>query len=188
MNKVIVAVLTAALCLASPTLAHADDEGFDNTGTETIIYGGTTQSDDPTAYDYVPSEPVMEPRSAAGWGVIGSYNLDVYGVSVVIPGGFLYHKITGEGKSVTYESGTYYSQRNVTAPWTITLCNIRIDWQNRNNDRIYTTSIGNTRTGCFKEAWPARYDYSSRTLKTGQQCARIWVGGKFRGEQCHWIP
>lgn len=65
-----------------------------------------------------------------------------------------------------------------------TVCNWRIDYQNRNGSTVYRTYRGATHATCN---FGAMYDIgpSNVTVRKGKQCARLFVGGSFRGEQCH---
>lgn len=178
----------AALAFAAPlftvSFAHAQpvetqNQNFD--GGPEIIKGGTTQSTDPTAYNYVSeeSEPDtgIQPLSASGYEPINGFIFTFRGVDYKVATGELQHRIIGSGNYIETEGSQY------RVPSTI--CNWRVDYQNRNGAQIHTTFVGQTHVGCSFGA-VADTGPTNVYVKSGsQQCARLYIGDHFRGEQCH---
>jgi hypothetical protein len=162
---------------AAPSFAGPKDPG---------IIGGTTQSVDPTRYDYVAPEaegPV--PMSASGVGVVSPFSYSWNGFTIAVPAGYLFHSITGSGLTITKESVTYSPAPSaVGAIWGMNVCNARFDFQNRSGSTIYSTSTGSVLSGCHTSGI-TRVKTGTVTVRTGVQCARLYVNGTYRGEQCH---
>lgn len=160
-----------------------------------VIEGGHVQSEDPTRYDYVPetsNDDEMQASNAIGVQAIPAFTIGTgaggVSVSIPVPAGYLGHDIFGTKLKVTKEVGTYFRFASAPSPWNISLCDVRMDFQNRSSaGAIHRTYPGTTKWGCFKNWFPQRTDNTPRTLKAGKQCARLYVGGAFRGEQCHTI-
>ncbi|RYM94479.1 hypothetical protein [Bifidobacterium animalis] len=180
----LVVSMGAAICsfvfLLCPLGAHAATiEGAD-AGTPFLIEGGTTQSADPTRYDYVPEpsseNPSIQPRTAGGTQFLGSFSFDFGGVSFTVPNARLFHQIMGSGTHVDQEYSYFAALPKV--------CNWRIDYQNRYGSTIYSTRSRGTNWTCatfeVKDEGFSNFD-----LKPGLQCARVYVSGVYRGEQCH---
>lgn len=73
-----------------------------------------------------------------------------------------------------------------TAIASANICNYRIDFQNRGLDgKIWSTHKGATENSCAWRLSAIRELNTPRHVKPGYQCARLFVGGTFRGEQCH---
>ncbi len=172
-------ILSAAFM--SPASATQLDLAGDYPKGHTIIEGGHTQSDDPTRYDYVPKTPEASLRSAWGHQAIDGYTIGFKGLSIEIPRGTLAHDIQGGSTYIRQEAAQYalVAQANV--------CNYRIDFQNRdvNTGRIWSTDRGATVNGCSWRFSVVRQISVPHHVKPGLQCARLFVGGTFRGEQCH---
>ncbi len=178
---------TLAMSLAFVgTTAHATTGTPNNPVTVTnpelgeIIEGGTTQSVDPTRYDYVPDKPQAIARSAWGHQAIGGYGFSFKGLSLKIPAGTLAHDIQGGSTYIRQEAAQYVLIASAS------ICNYRIDFQNRDlRGRIVRTYTGNTVNKCARLVTVVRQIRKPFHVQPGVQCARLYVGGKFRGEQCH---
>jgi hypothetical protein len=70
--------------------------------------------------------------------------------------------------------------------WGSNICNWRIDFQNRYGSTIYSTSSGTLNSNC-QMTGVSRTRATNWTAKVGVECARLFVNGTFRGEQCHSI-
>lgn len=184
----LVAVASLAITLAVvPTAASAaplsttadNDQGF----AEGVTYGGTTQSTDPTAFNYVPpasGHVGVQPMGASGMAAIGGFTVTIEGQTITVPGFWMEHVIQGSGYSITKEWAQY-------APVTyLTLCNYQTAFQNRNGSTIIATRWSSYHSGCstgiFTQEAPGSFQ-----VQEGQECARLYVANVFRGEQCHYI-
>ncbi|MCL1800261.1 MAG: hypothetical protein FWG25_02695 [Promicromonosporaceae bacterium] len=154
-----------------------------NNGATTL--GGTTQSTDPTRYDYAEPDAYdgttdLTSKNATGMANIPSFTFDFNGLSIKVPAFVLTHKIVGSGLTVTSETASWTGVTNFQ------LCNYRVDFQNRYGSTIYSTHTTGLHTGCttFGSGSMSAQNVPY-TLKTGAQCARLYVNGTFRGEQCH---
>lgn len=66
------------------------------------------------------------------------------------------------------------------------ISNYRIDFQNRDiHGNIMKTWVGPTQYNCAWR-WSMKREINQPFyVSRGKQCARLFVGGAFRGEQCH---
>lgn len=147
------------------------------------LHGGVTQSIDPTRYDYVPPEDEggIRPFNATGVGNIPGFTFTLLGVTFSVPKGLLSHTIVTSGLTIKSE-GSVYTPGSLLG---IQICNYRIDYQNRWNSTIYSTVSTGLHDRCIV-GLPIIDNYNTtRTVKTGSLCARLFVNGTFRGEQCH---
>lgn len=175
-----------AAALAVPANADRLENPEGDRGSGYTVLGGTTQSFDPTRYDYVPPTPtpasggMVTPMSANGYQFLPAFNYTVGGVTIPVPGSYIYHRIDGSGLQITEEEGSWVPM----AAWTFQQCNVRFHFQNRSGSTIYSTTIMSEQTGCI---WGTTTQVFTpdRTVKTGLQCARLYVSGTYRGEQCH---
>ena len=155
------------------------EEDFGDAGYQ-VVYGGQTQSGDPSAYDYVGApvtEPTVTPRSAVGVQTIGGFSYSVKGVTFSVPTTALSHSIKGSGTHIDSEFAVYSALIS-------TVCNWRVDYQNRYGSTIYSTRTNGTHWGC--QVWDSKdKEIKNFNVKHGAQCARLFVNGVFRGEQCH---
>lgn len=184
--------LTVALVLiplsaqsTSPSEGPAQDEieAFENSTEYAEIYGGTTQSVDPTRYDYVPPVTAggIQPFSATGVGSIPGFSFTLFGVTFAVPKGILSHTIITSGLTIKSESSIYTPASLLGTQ----ICDYKIDYQNRDGSTIYSTVNTGLHDLCLIGV-PIVDNYNtSRTVKTGKLCARFFVSGTFRGEQCH---
>ncbi|ADG73005.1 hypothetical protein Cfla_0085 [Cellulomonas flavigena DSM 20109] len=158
-----------------------------------LVTGGRTQSKDPTAWNYV--EPTRSfgtagsvPMDASGVGYTSPFQYEFHGLMLGIPTGIIGHQVYGSGLTVTSESANWGPTLTGTPAQ---ICNYQWQFQNRYGSRHYSTLIQPLQEGCwttlgFKGNFDARYTAShKRTMKTGLLCARLYVNGTFRGEQCH---
>jgi|GEM_PF-4050350 len=180
-NLIFAIFASVSLALSSTAVASADQIDSGQEQGDQIVYGGTTQSTDPSRSDYVAlqGEPSIGTRSAWGHQAIGGFTFGFKGLSIQVPSGTLAHDIQGSGTRTTEEAAQYLLIASAN------LCNYRTDSQNRNGNTIYTTWKGTTQYECVWRTSAIRHITSPFTVKKGQQCARLYVGGTFRGEQCH---
>lgn len=176
--------LGAAICsiafLLFPMSAQAATLDGTDAGMPFLIEGGTVQSMDPTRYDYVPGpsseNPPIQPMTAGGTQFLGSFSFDFGGVSFTVPNARLFHQIMGNGTHVDQEYSYFAALPKV--------CNWRIDYQNRYGSTIYSTRSRGTNWTCA--TFEVKDEgFSNFNLKPGLQCARVYVSGVYRGEQCH---
>lgn len=161
-----------------PTAAASTSERI-----EEVISGGLSQSEDPSRYDYIPPtidpNSEMTPQSAIGSQMIASFSFNFLGQTIQVPAALLTHEIRGSGTWVDYAGAFYATPTQV--------CNYRIDYQNRGTDgRIFNTWKGSNVWDCTFGVVNGASLYSLN-LYPGSQCARLFVNGVFRGEQCHSI-
>lgn len=174
--------LTASAKDASPT----PPQGGSDAGEGYEIRGGRTQSVDPTAWNYVPPATGggISPMSATGAQIISPFSVTLKGVTIAVPSGYLTHKIEGSGLTINKETAVYQPSLGAGGVWGVNICNWRIDFQNRDLRNISSTSIGTTHASC-DVIGVSRTKSTTVTVKQGVQCARLYVNGTFRGEQCH---
>lgn len=176
--------LLAVIALGSlGVMCTAVSASAESLGDGQVIFGGVAQSSDPSRYDFVPDEndPIysgVSTRSAWGQQWIGGFS--VHGVT--IPTILLTHDLTGSGTKIDREEAYAMSSAG-------RVCNYRIDFQNRYGSAIYSTVIGKLYTGCsaIGTTWGGNNVRAPYTVRTGLQCARLYSGGDFVGEQCHHI-
>lgn len=177
--------LTIALAAGLPASAKPSPQPDPTAFTDSaVIYGGKTQSTDPTRYDYVApvadDGPTVTPQSATGIGWISAFSYSWNGLTIPVPATYLQHTINGSGLRIDSEYADYL----YGSPFGLKVCNYRTSFQNRYGDTIYSTRWAPLHTGCSY----VTFSQSIRgpfTVKTGVQCARYYVNGTFRGEQCH---
>lgn len=169
-------VLSTLTTPSTPT-ASAPDGVSD--ASETYIEGGHIQGYDPTRYDYAPPSPQASLRSAWGHQTIGGFTFGFKGLSPTIPRGTLAHDIQGGSTYIRQEAARYLLLASAN------ICNYRIDFQNRGLDgTIWGTDRGATENSCAWRLSATRELNVPRHVRPGYQCARLFVGGIFRGEQC----
>jgi hypothetical protein len=144
-----------------------------------VILGGTTQSTDPTRFDYVPAEPAFSGRGAVGYQPIGGFTFTWGGVPIGLPGFVLQHVLTGSGLTVQQETANY------TFGVKAQFCNYQTAFQNRKGSTIYSTRWSSYHSGCSYLAAVGQNIQGPFAVKNGSQCARLYVNGTFKGEQCH---
>ncbi|MFI8206487.1 hypothetical protein [Streptomyces sp. NPDC085937] len=123
--------------------------------------------------------------SATGSTAIGTFTYELRGTTVKVPVGcFLTHSISGSGKKIESQlSGV--DCVGVAATFS-RFCNWRIDFTYADTDnRTYRTSRGRTRAQC--EGAPLRRAAPQTLPHYGKACARLFVNGKSRATQCHFI-
>lgn len=188
LNRFLILSVSAAMAVIAP--AGVSNATEVETGTSTqdhsfqIIEGGEVQHMDPAAYNYVPqetgsSENTIQPRSATGYQSINGFGFSYKGINYKVTTGEMQHRIIG--------SGNYIETEGVQYRVPSTICNWRVDYQNRNGGKIHRTFVGKKHTGC---GFGVMADTGPRNVhvKSGsQQCARLFIADKFRGEQCHHI-
>lgn len=209
MKRKLLTVLAAAILAMAPLGAAAADstsadghvdftqEQIIQAGDEgTVLDGGQLQSVDPTAWNYEPpaahSGGMITPMAASGFTGIGGFVMTVgaggQSTNIQVPAGFLGHAISGSGTgaSLGNESAAYVPTPSLTALWNLQMCNWRIDWQERNGSNILATSPGPQTSGCSTLGASVSRTSKALPARNGSQlCARLYVGGTFRGQQCH---
>lgn len=146
-----------------------------------FVVGGHAQDSNPGSYDYVPSTPApgTGDRSAKGYAFVPGFTYSFGGATINIPSAQIYHAIDGAGTWIDYERATY------TAPARI--CNYRMDYQNRDlNGKIVGTWSNGTHVGCIT-GMAGDQGIHRKRVQRGMMCARLFISGAFRGEQCHHI-
>lgn len=158
--------------------ATSDPEGTLESGG--VVVGGEAQSVDPTRYDYVPEGgDEISPRSASGYAWIPAFQYSFGGITISVPGAQIYHRINGAGLHISEEVATYSAPANI--------CNYRFDFQNRDlNSRIISTRSTGTHQGC-QFGMVGHSPLRNFDVQPGMMCAKLYVSGAFRGEQCHHI-
>lgn len=119
--------------------------------------------------------------SASGIGTVPGFTFGWKGLTITVPGGTIYHSISGSGLTVTKETANFVFK----LPKYVQLCNTQWQFQNRHGSTIYSTYTSPLRTGCTYGYIPDHTYSTKRNVKTGQLCARMFVAGTYRGEQCH---
>ncbi|MGW8566357.1 hypothetical protein [Isoptericola sp. NPDC055881] len=201
-TPILAGMMSAALIAATPVASVAAAEGHNGhrgaaTSAEVAlgqapahsgdrIIGGTTQSTDPTRDDYVGSPEVASPQdgmlgSAYGKGLTGKFSFNLGGITWRVPTGLIAHSIKGSGCRITRESARWEPVGGIV----FGMCNWRITFQNRYGSKIYSTVRSKVHDGCSYIRRPYFAYEPNRTVKRGLQCARLYVNGYFRGEQCH---
>ena len=177
-----VSATVTSLCAMHPGTASASPYNADtllNQGT--TVFGGSAQSDNPASYDYVPktSTATSAVRSASGYAWIPAFHYQFGGVNIPVPGGQIFHRIDGQRTHINEEAATYSAPANI--------CNYRFDFQNRDNfGRIVSTRSTGIHNGC-QFGMVGHAPLKNFDIQPGMMCARLFVSGSFRGEQCHHI-
>lgn len=160
----------------SATAENRENDILDGGG---VISGGFVQHSDPTRYDYAPETPSVAPRGAQGYAWIPAFEYTFGGATIPVPGGQIFHRIDGSGLYIEEESATYTAPANI--------CNYRFDFQNRDNSgRIVSTRSTGVHNGC-QFGMVGHVPLQNFNAQSGMMCARLFVSGAFRGEQCHHI-
>ncbi|MEV7409992.1 hypothetical protein AB0O04_19250 [Streptomyces althioticus] len=123
--------------------------------------------------------------SATGSTALGTFTYEVRGTTVKVPVGcFLTHSIEGSGKKIESQMAGV-DCIGVAATFS-RFCNWRIDFAYADTDnRTYRVSRGATRPKC--EGAPLRRAAPQTLPHYGKACARLFVNGKSRATQCHYI-
>lgn len=193
MRKLFTSISAIALIITySPVVASAQINAYSETspgyatadGLHQVIDGGETQSDDPTKFNYVPdsakpSENLIRPLSASGYQPINGFSFTFNGNTFHVTTGELQHRIIGSGNYIQSEGSQY------RVPSTI--CNWRVDYQNRTGSRIHRTFVGSKHIGCSFGAVADTGPQNVYVQSGSKQCARLYVADRYRGEQCHHI-
>jgi len=189
---VTVAIAATGALLAPATAFAADSSSSPSTEAvvtpdPVVILGGTTQSTDPTRYDYVPAKPagidgLVTPQNAVGYAYVAAFTFGWKGFNISVPAVNMFHTLNGSGLTVTGES-VGYLYGNIA---NVQVCNYQTQFQNRYGSTIYSTRKSALHAGCsyaaFNQSIPGTF-----SVKTGVQCARYYVNGTYRGEQCHQV-
>ncbi|WP_141759306.1 hypothetical protein [Corynebacterium sp. HMSC04H06] len=130
---VMVAVMPAGVAGAEEV---ADASSVERERLHQVIDGGQAQSTDPAAYDYIPEvddspSGETQDRSASGYEPINGFGFTFNGVPFKVTTGELQHRIIGSGNYIESEGAQY------RVPSTI--CNWRVDYQNRSGAQIHRT-------------------------------------------------
>lgn len=151
-----------------------------------VVLGGTTQSTDPTRYDYVPpaGDDELSPiqaKSAIGYANIGGFTFNYGGVAIGVPGFVMQHGI------ISGSTGLQISQEyaNYSFGVKVQLCNFQTAFQNRSGSTIYSTRWAPKHEGCIVGFSTGQSVNGPFNVKNGAECARLYVNGAFKGEQCH---
>ncbi|WP_406722349.1 hypothetical protein OG968_10955 [Streptomyces althioticus] len=123
--------------------------------------------------------------SATGSTALGTFTYEVRGTTVKVPVGcFLTHSIEGSGKKIESQMAGV-DCIGVAATFS-RFCNWRIDFAYADTDnRTYRVSRGATRPKC--EGAPLWRAAPQTLPHYGKACARLFVNGKSRATQCHYI-
>ncbi len=131
--------------------------------------------------------PDLMPRSASGSTAISSFNYSVGGLTVKVPAGcFLTHSVKGSGKKINSQIAGV-DCAGLAAIGT-RFCNSRLEFHYADTSgKTYKIKRGPLRKTCYTGSFPT-YKIGSQTLpKYGKACAQLYVNGKRRAVQCHFI-
>lgn len=186
-KKVIGNIVSAVMVAVMPVGMAGAEEAAGSSPVEherlhQVIDGGQAQSTDPAAYDYIPEvddspSGEIQDRSASGYEPINGFGFTFNGVPFKVTTGELQHRIIG--------SGNYIESEGVQYRVPSTICNWRVDYQNRSGAQIHRTFKGQKHAGCGFGAVSDNGPRNVHVKAASQQCARLFVADKFRGEQCH---
>jgi hypothetical protein len=120
--------------------------------------------------------PATSSASAYGVQFWGGFNVTLFGQTVRVPGGALFHLIEGHGLYVSGDGASFTSVGD--------LC----DWSMRFSYG-YRTQVYNTPVhwGCSHNG--TRAIRPERRVRRGTACAALWIYGwrKYVTEQCHFV-
>lgn len=176
--------LKVSAALATALLMCSHSAQADEVSAEQILSnggrvdGGTVQHTDPTAYNYVPlnvEDPFKEDRSAKGYAFVPGFTYN----GNTIPAGQIFHAIDGNGTWIDFERATYTAAGNI--------CNYRFDYQNRDMNGNISWTLSNGDHGGCQFGMVGDQGVRNINVKKGMMCARLYVSGSFKGEQCHHI-
>lgn len=132
----------------------------------TTIYGGKTQSTDPTRMDYVPASNsphgnILKPMNASGSAVIGGFTMTVGGAQITIPKTTLTHYILGVGSHNQFGVGIILNifkhlQLSNRVPESLGL-NHLLDFLHGHPPNLHDGHIADLQRHCAqnRKGWPA---------------------------------
>ncbi|GAA3788246.1 hypothetical protein GCM10022403_023400 [Streptomyces coacervatus] len=126
-------------------------------------------------------------RSATGSGAVDSFSYTVGGATINVPTGcFLTHSIKGSGKKISSQIAGVDCV-GLAAIGT-RFCNTRLEFHYADTaGKTYKIMRGPLNTTCKTGTVPT-YKIGARELpKYGKACAQLFVNGKRRAVQCHFI-
>ena len=119
---------------------------------------------------------------ASGVSSWGGLTVNVKGQSVGIPGGTLYHEIKGKGKLITYTWAN--TAQFASGP----ICLWRIDFTFKSGGSVYSRSKGAHHSQCnWGNSAHRESGFRRQAARDGQACAQLYIDGRSKTEQCHWI-
>jgi hypothetical protein len=120
--------------------------------------------------------PAVSNASAYGVQFWGGFNATVFGQTIRVPAGALFHLIEGRGLYVSGDGATFDSAGSIC------------DWSMRFSYG-YHTQVYNTRVhwGCAHSGTSAIAP--RRRVRRGTACAALWIEGwrRYVTEQCHFV-
>ncbi|MEU0359831.1 hypothetical protein [Streptomyces cyaneofuscatus] len=147
------------------------------------------QFTDDLVIEELPSEPAgVTPRSAGGSTPVDSFSYEAGGISISVPTGcFLNHYIEGSGKRITAQRAGV--DCGGPAALLAKFCNTRIEYHYANtSNKTYKVVKGPLNTSCKTGQVPMWSRDTDHTLAHyGKACAQLFVNGKRRSVQCHYI-
>ncbi|MGI5485006.1 hypothetical protein [Streptomyces lavendofoliae] len=186
------AVSAAILLAAGATPAYADESGTFDIPSD---YTGEEFTDDLVIEDMPGDEETgMSPRSAtdatsaAGSSPVETFSYQVGGLTLSIPTGCaLTHAIRGGGRSITNQNAGV----DCVGPAALAskFCNTRIEFHYANtSNKTYKITRGPLNTTCYTGRVKMFTNATDHTLAHyGKACAQLFVNGKRRAVQCHYI-
>jgi hypothetical protein len=120
--------------------------------------------------------PAAGQASAYGLEFWGGFDFNIFGQTVRVPGGELYHEISGEGQHVSWDGAGFIAVGN--------LCDPSIRFSYGYHRVAFNSSVhqGCSHVGVWKYAL-------NRNVPQGTACAALWIYDwrHYITEQCHFV-
>ncbi|WP_228978550.1 hypothetical protein [Streptomyces sp. DH12] len=186
-NRLLSAIVISATILLTAGVTPAS--AFDGTDTDIPSdYSGEEFTDDLVIED-VPGDPEgWTTRGAAGSSPIETFQYQVGGLTISIPTGCaLTHVIKGDGKRITNQMAGV----DCVGPSALLakFCNTRLEFHYANTaGKTYKIKRGPLNSPCRSGTVNSLNVAADHTLAHyGKACAQLFVNGKRRAVQCHYI-
>lgn len=175
----------AAQAQGNPPAADADEVLADDVLIEEVEGDAVTAEEEALIH---PSRSEVGTKSAAGSTAIDSFSYEVGGVSIKVPTGcFLTHVVKGSGRKITNQ----ITGVDCVGPTALLsrFCNTRLEFHYADTSgKTYKVKRGPLNTTCKVGTVPTFKVGKDQTLpKFGKACAQLFVNGKRRAVQCHFI-
>lgn len=122
--------------------------------------------------------PSQASASAYGIQYFSSFNANILGQTIPIPGGQLAHQVNGNGNSISSEWA------HVTAG--AGMCNWRVDYVYRDVNNVERRRI-NTGVHYRCDTWAYAPTVYPGVVPYGTACAQLYRSGVYVTKQCHYI-
>ncbi len=120
--------------------------------------------------------PAASQASAYGLQFWGGFDFNIFGQTVRVPSGELYHEISGRGQHVSWDGAGFIAVGN--------LCDSSIRFSYGYHTQSFNSSVhwGCSHVGVWKYTL-------NRNVRRGTACAALWIYDwrRYITEQCHFV-